>query len=217
MLHPWPDSEMLDAVGGREGRAAVLDRPDPGLPETMLAPFPFAPACEHSRETVVAFPGTRRLDQTTRAFLSGVVTDFVEDAPRHGYRDLVLACDAHSPFRPLVERLVHDIASQTECQVQFTTEPRRVDLFVVLKRAVGRSNDMLENLVWRLLAQEAAEVLVVAPDDEPGEQFVWKLSWFLAAQGCEAYAEFIQSPPEPGCDLRICDRMFHILTREATV
>jgi hypothetical protein len=216
MTHRWNDDDALAAVGSRCGRAAVLERPAELPDDGELEPQPLAPHEEHHKETVVAFPGLHGLDEGSESLLDGVLMEFLEEAPRRGYRTVVLSCDEEAPFRPLLEKAVERAALNEELrQVRFTTDPRRIDLFAVFQRAMGQGRGVANGLAERLLQQRAAGVLVVAPDNEAGQLFFWALSGFLEGEHSDATAEFVQEPPEPGADLRVASRMFALLSRQS--
>ncbi len=209
------EDEPLKAVG-RRGCGAVIERPETVPPDTEAGPLPLRPHGEHGRETVVAFLGDRRLDAPVEHLLGMVLAEFLEDAPRHGYQNLVLASEDAAPFRPLIEGAVRRATDALEnLSVRFTTALQRVDLFVVLQWAHEQDRAGMERLVRRVSAQRAAELLFVGPDTEIGDLFFSVMASMLRSHRCEAFAEYVNVPPEPGTDLRLSARMFLLLNRGA--
>ena len=216
MKHRWEDDDVAGAVAGRSGRTAVLERPEMAPPEIEVETQPLLPHMEHGRETIIAFPGNRALDEGMERLVWGLLADFLEEAPSRGYRNIMVACEEDAPFRPTIESAVYHAGRSIESlNARFTTRPRRVDLYVVLEQAMGRERGGVSALADRLLSQQAPAVLIVAPEDENGMLFFSALSGLLSGGKCVIAGEAVTTPPEPGTDLRISQRMLQILSRTA--
>lgn len=207
--------EIPEAVASAQG-CTVLERPRELPPASEARPWLLAEAAEHGKAVVIYFAGHGGLDGETEALLAGVVTDFLEEAPRRGYRNLVLACEETAPFRPWIERAVETATQAAEtASVRFSLKPRRVDLAVVFDQAVGWERGGIDAVVARLAAYGTAAALAVAVENEAGELFCATLSSLLAGARCRTDTGFVDRPPEPGTDLRLSAQMLGILSRSS--